>query len=546
MLNLMKAPFVGRNKDVRESQKSVRSDGADHRSILRLDLRGREESLVAEVDLREQYKYTMESEDKFQQLRDNDFARLDEQDCVYLDFTGAALAPKHLVDEHAQMMNSTILGNPHSQNAPSLASTKMDSEARQSVLDFFCADPSEYEVVWTANASAALRVVGECYPFSEQGAFLYAPDCHNSVNGIFQYATRNKARTGGFRFLEHTLNYDWASFSSQIEHLAADASGPKLMALPGESNASGLKHNVRRYADHAHEHGWNVLLDAAAMAPTNPIDMNAVGKPEFVSLSFYKIFGYPTGIGCLLAKRSALQNLHKPWFCGGTVRYVGVSSSTIIPLEYNPGRHEEYEDGTINFQATGAVTAGIRYMQNIGMEDLELHVKFLSALTEMKLRELTWGNGAPLVYIPPNMSDDDQRGHALPVVFLAWNGELLHHKIVESILSARGIAVRTGCFCNPGSSQQILMNHFDTFGKNMDIFVEHHLRYLQFKGRLDEMVEKGASQGYVRISFGAPTNRADVERLITCVKEDILGKPDEIEARMKRWKEKPDIPYSLC
>ena len=80
----------------------------------------------------------------------------------------------------------------------------------------------------------------------------------------------------------------------------------------------------------------------------------------------------------------------------------------------------------------------------------------------------------------------------------------------------------------------------------MDKFVDHHLRFLQAQGRLDEMVKEGASQGYVRISFGIPTNTDDIDKLITCVKEDILSKPDEMEARMKQWKEKPDIPYSLC
>ena len=446
MLNGWKAPsFAGSNKSSSEditnpasilSKAALLRDGDSGSSP-----REQQQLCVSEEDLRRQYQYTPSLQDKFQRLRDKDFARLDEQNCIYLDYTGAALAPKRLVEEHAQMLQRTILGNPHSQNAPSLAATQLDTEARRSVLEFFHAPHDNYEVIWTANASAALRVVGESYPFASSSshdddyaaAFLYAPDCHNSVNGIFQYATRHQARTGGFRFRhDHSLNYDWSSFVQQIAAMDHHRKGSsnhnsnnsnnenKLLALPGESNASGLTHNVRRYVDYAHTHGWDVLVDAAAMAPTNPIDLQALGLPEFVTVSFYKIFGYPTGIGCLLAKRSALRKLHKPWFSGGTVRYVGLSSHTIVPLEYEPGHHEQYEDGTINFQATGAVTAGLRYMrEEVGMEDLERHVGFLSALTEWKLRELTWdrsagggGGGAPLVYIPPNPNDDgdDQAG----------------------------------------------------------------------------------------------------------------------------------------
>jgi molybdenum cofactor sulfurtransferase len=99
-----------------------------------------------------------------------------------------------------------------------------------------------------------------------------------------------------------------------MDQLASKIPGkaPKLLAFPGESNSSGFKHNIRRYIDHAHERGWDVCVDLAAYAPTNAIDMEALGTPEFITMSFYKIFGYPTGVGCLVAKRSVLKTFRKP------------------------------------------------------------------------------------------------------------------------------------------------------------------------------------------------------------------------------------------
>jgi selenocysteine lyase/cysteine desulfurase len=105
--------------------------------------------------LRLLYGYTEGIEAKFQAIRDKDFARLDEQKCAYLDYTGAMLAPKMLVDEHSKLLLESVLGNPHSENTPSIASTKLDEQARQQVLEFCKADPNEYEVIWTANASGA-------------------------------------------------------------------------------------------------------------------------------------------------------------------------------------------------------------------------------------------------------------------------------------------------------------------------------------------------------------------------------------------------------
>ena len=492
--------------------------------------------LSPEANLRSRYSYTNEVEAKFLELRRKDFSRLDEQKCVYLDYMGAALAPNRLIQDHAQMMM-----NPHSPSNLSMVSTSLENATRQAVLEFFHANRNEYEVIWTANASGALRLVGESYPFSVQGsAFLYAPDCHNSVNGIYRFATKGKAETGGFRFLDqHSLNYDFASFAQKIEQMGGrNGTGNKLLAFPGECNASGLKHNVRRYVEYSHEHGWDVLLDAAAMAPTNSIDMTSIGKPEFLTVSFSKICGYPAGMGCLVAKRSALKKLSRPWFCGGTVRYTGVSPRTILHLPHDSDRHENYEEGTIHFQATAAVAAGLGYMLAIGMAQLERHVKYFSALTEMRLNLLKWDNGAPLVYIPSSSCRDDTRVHSLPVVFLTQNGKLLHHTIVESVLAAQGIIVRGGTFGNPGSTQQLMIDHAEDIGTGWEEFIDKHVTLLESEGRLDEMVTSSASLGFVRISFGAPTNTQDIDALIKCLREEILQKKSEIKARMDALKKK--------
>lgn len=508
------------------------------------------ETDLAEEELRSLYGYTEEIEAKFQQIRGSDFGRLDDQGCVYLDYTGAMLAPKQLVDQHADLLRSTILGNPHSQNAPSLAATRMDNEARRHVLEFFHASPSEYEVIWTANASAALRIIGEGYPFGRHGAYLYAPDSHNSLLGISEFAKSKNACSGGFGFKGDSLSYDWDDFVGRIKAMGGskknNGKARKLIGIPGESNASGLKHNVRRYVDYAHKNGFEAIVDAAALAPTSNIDMEKLGKPNFMSISFYKIFGYPTGIGCLIAKRSSLNGFQKPWFAGGTVRFVGVSSNNVVPLKYDTTRHEMYEDGTINFQATAAVTAGIRFMRDIGMDHVSKHIQFWSAFVEAKLRELSWDNHTPVCYIPQYDSDEDERGHALGVVFLTRTGVLLPHRIIEAALSSKGIAIRTGCFCNPGSAFHILGNHFDKDGKTLNDFVDQNLRFLKSKERLAEAVKKNGYQGNVRVSFGIPTNRADVEALIACIKTEIVAKPKDMEKLSAEYKENGKVPYGLC
>ena len=75
-----------------------------------------------------------------------------------------------------------------------------------------------------------------------------------------------------------------------------------LFAYPAQSNFTGVQHPLEWIAQ-AQSAGWDVLLDAAAFAPTNRLDLSR-WHPDFVDISFYKIFGYPTGTGCLLARKS--------------------------------------------------------------------------------------------------------------------------------------------------------------------------------------------------------------------------------------------------
>lgn len=53
-------------------------------------------------------------------------------------------------------------------------------------------------------------------------------------------------------------------------------------------------------------HKWHVLLDTAKAAATSPVHLPTLahgGGPDFAVVSFYKLFGTPTGLGALLIKR---------------------------------------------------------------------------------------------------------------------------------------------------------------------------------------------------------------------------------------------------
>lgn len=101
-----------------------------------------------------------------------------------------------------------------------------------------------------------------------------------------------------------------------------------LLVYSAQCNFSGLKYPLE-WIGNAHAGAlsglvskpstrWYVLLDAAGFVPTNNLDLS-IFKPDFVCLSFYKMFGYPTGIGALLVKNASSDVLEKVYYGGGTV-----------------------------------------------------------------------------------------------------------------------------------------------------------------------------------------------------------------------------------
>jgi selenocysteine lyase/cysteine desulfurase len=121
------------------------------------------------------------------ELRVLEYGRLDSRGHAYLDYTGAALHADSHVREHADLLGKHVFGNPHSASPSSTAMTHAVERARAAVLAYFngCGN---YTAIFTLNASGALKLVGEYYPFGLGGQFLLMADNHNSVNGIREFA----------------------------------------------------------------------------------------------------------------------------------------------------------------------------------------------------------------------------------------------------------------------------------------------------------------------------------------------------------------------
>jgi len=452
----------------------------------------------------------------FAELRRREYGRLDTAGQVYLDYTGAGLYAGSQLEEHLALLRSAVFGNPHSVNPTSAAMTELVERARAAVLAFFGASPDEYEAIFTPNATGALRLVGEAYPFRPGDRFLLTFDNHNSVNGIREFARARGAETSYVPSVPPELRVDEQVLPRYLTEVGGEHHN--LFAFPAQSNFSGVQHPLE-WIERAHDHGWDVLLDAAAFVPTNRLDL-ARWHPDFVCLSFYKMFGWPTGVGALIARREALAKLERPWFSGGTIVAAFVQREW---YQSAPGA-AHFEDGTVNFLNLPAVEIGLRHLDRIGIDRIHAHVQAHAERLLRVLGDLRHADGSPAatIYGP---AGTDRRGATIAFNFLHPDGRIVDERYVDRVAHRHGVSLRTGCFCNPGAGEVAFTISRETlvggeFGEGMTL--DDYVRAIGLP-----------SGGAVRASLGIPTNAADLDRFAAFAAEfaDLASVPADLPAR---------------
>ncbi|KAF9450104.1 PLP-dependent transferase [Macrolepiota fuliginosa MF-IS2] len=440
---------------------------------------------------------------------------------------GGALYPESLIRVHTHFLNTSVLGNTHSVSNSSKLSLQFADEARAAVLSFFKASDTDYTVIFTANATAALKLVGESYPFADESSLVLGVDSHNSVHGLREFATHKGARTtyitstpvGGLEVA--TARNVLLRNRPQSRELA-----PSLFVLTGQSNITNSKNDLSLIA-YAASLGYHVLLDSAALAPTSQLSL-ANADVDAMAVSFYKMFGFPTGVGALIVKKSFLTQLRRPWFAGGSVDVVQVPG-TIVTRAHE--LHEQFEDGTINYLNLPAVTDGLRFLTAY-LPFLPLRLSCLMHFLTTTLSELRHDTTKrPVVQILSRLAgrrlksvgEQADTGSTVSLLFYGPTGELLPNSFIEHAAAKHRISLRTGCVCNPGGAAAILG-------------IEEDMRQLYPGVTLKDFERHmGRELGVVRISLGLASNFQDVWRVLEFV--SLIGKEAVRQSLWAQWKE---------
>ncbi|XP_041458790.1 molybdenum cofactor sulfurase-like [Lytechinus variegatus] len=490
--------------------------------------------------------------------REDEFPQI--KNAVYLDHTGATLPCSSQLEGFHRDMRENLYGNPHSHSSSSSLCTETIDQTRFRILKYFNTTLEKHTVIFTSGCTGALKLLAESFDWSgfkgchqtgrSSSLNHYDNHDHGQKRGIFCYLQDNHTSVVGMREIAHAKGADSLClskdtmkelFTSSISVINKISSQDKnngkkvdgaeynvrpqgLFAYPAQSNYCGYKYPLqwtKKVQDgilchHTGCYGnWYVVLDAAAFVSTSPLDLSSCDA-DFVTISFYKMFGFPTGLGALIVRNDSAHVLVKEYFGGGTVM------AYLAKERFNKTRMElaeRLEDGTVPFLDIVSLRHGFDALKRHGggMKSISEHTFLLAKYVYDQLSTWKHHNGQPVceIYNCSGFESSDNQGPIINFNLLRSSGEHSGYAEFERLASLHDIHLRTGCFCNTGACQYYLNITDQDIKDNLDA------------GHVcgDDMdLINGRPTGSVRISFGYMSNQEDADRFLTFVKNYFVEK----------------------
>jgi len=266
------------------------------------------------------------------------------------------------------------------------------------------------------------------------------------------------------------------------------------------------------------------LLDAAALATTTQIDLSDPSTaPDFMAVSFYKIFGFPNLGALIVRKQSADVLLQRKYFGGGTVDMV-VAIDDAWHAKKNYSIHDQLEDGTLPFHSIFALEHAIEIHERLfgGMHLISAHTANLAKQLYEGMTSLQHKNGKAVVKVYKDKSSEygDPKTQGATIAFNLFRPDesMIGYADVEKKADSCGIYVRSGGLCNPGG----VATYLDW--KPWEMRAAYAAGHRCSK---PTQTLQGKATGVVRVSLGAMSTLSDVRAFLEFLKEEYVERCDD-------------------
>ena len=342
-------------------------------------------------------------------------------DLVYLDSANSSQKPQKVINRIYDFYTKEFSNVGRSVHYLAVAATNFYENTRSSVQKYINARSSD-EIVFTKGATEAINLVANTFgqKFLKEGDEILLTELEHHSNYV-PWDFLRKSKKIKINFAE--INNDGEITVESIEKKMTNKT--KIIALTHLSNVTGAILPIKQITSLAHSKGIPILIDGCQGAPHLKLDMQEIDC-DFYAISCHKMYG-PTGLGVLYAKRKWLEELPPYQGGGGMINEVSKEGITYGELP------NKYEAGTMATAQVIAFNESIKFMEKIGIKNIEKHEHEIVQYGEEILRK---NNSVKLIGNPKN------RGGVL-----SFNIDGIHPHDIATILDEDGVAIRAGHHC---------------------------------------------------------------------------------------------------
>jgi len=347
--------------------------------------------------------------------------KVQNNDLVYLDSANSSQKPRVVIDRIYDFYSKEFSNVGRSVHYLAVAATNLYENTRTSVQRYINAKDKN-EIVFTKGATEAINLVANTFgqKYLEEGDEVLLTELEHHSNYVPWHFLRNSKKIKiEFAEINEAGEITIEAIKNKI------TSKTKIISVTHLSNVTGAILPVKEIVELAHSKNIPVLVDGCQGAPHLKLDMQELDC-DFYAISGHKMYG-PTGIGVLYAKKKWLDDLPPYQGGGGMINEV---KKTGISYGELPNK---YEAGTMATAQVIAFNESIKFMEKVGIENIEKHEK---ELLDYGLDILGKNNSIKIVGNPKNKGG-----------VISFTIEGVHPHDIATILDEDGVAIRAGHHC---------------------------------------------------------------------------------------------------
>lgn len=345
-------------------------------------------------------------------------SKVEGKQLIYLDNAATTQKPKQVIKAIQNFYETTNANIHRGIYKLSEEATKQYEEAHSIVAGFINA--SFEEIIFTKNATESLNLLtySLCSTLNEGDEILLTQMEHHSNIVPWQQIAKEKKLKVKYAEINKDGSLNLSSFKSLLNRKT------KIVSVVHVSNFLGTINPVQELSKLAHAVGAMFIVDASQSVPHMKVDVKEIDC-DFLAFSGHKMLG-PTGIGVLYGKRILLEQL-KPFIYGGDmIKDVSFENSKWNDLPW------KFEAGTPNICGAIGLASAVKYLQKLGVDNINAHEKELTAYALARIKEVP-----ELVLYGP----ETRTG------IISFNINGVHAHDVAAFLDDFNIAVRAGNHC---------------------------------------------------------------------------------------------------